>query len=195
MTTSGKLTVFSIIIIHRFFFLIYSFSSCLVSFHWSPVLSQPPVTLLLTWMLVQLFFTKMNIYTKSYFLTNIYWNVYFFKLIIWRQCYCCCCCWWWWCYCFYCLAAKSCLTLCDPMDCSTPGFSVPHHLQEFAQVHVHWFSVSIQPSHPLLLSSPSAFNPSQYQGLFQWVSCLHQVAKVLEFQHQSFKRVFRVDLL
>ena len=56
------------------------------------------------------------------------------------------------------------------MDCSTPGFPVPHHVPEFAQVHVHWISDAIQPSHPLLPSSLSAFNLSQHQGLFQWVS-------------------------
>ena len=56
-------------------------------------------------------------------------------------------------------------TLCDPMDCSTPGFSVLHHLPEFAQTHVHWFSDAIQPSHPLLIPSP-AFSLSQHQGFF-----------------------------
>ena len=56
-----------------------------------------------------------------------------------------------------CLVAKSYPTLCDPMDCSTPGLPVPHYLPEFAQVHVHWISDTVQPSHPLLLSSPSAF--------------------------------------
>ena len=77
--------------------------------------------------------------------------------------------------------------LCHPMDCSTPGLSVPHHLTEFAQVHVHWIGDAIQPSHPL--SPSSAFNLSQHQGLFQWVSSLHQVAKRLELQlqHQSFQ--------
>ena len=65
-----------------------------------------------------------------------------------------------------------CPTRCDPMDCSTPGFPVHHHLPEFAQTHVHWVSDAIQPSHPL--SSPSIF-PSI--SLFQWVSSLHQVVK------------------
>ena len=68
------------------------------------------------------------------------------------------------------------------MACSTPGFPVPHHLLEFAQVHVHWVSNAIQLSHTLSPSSPSASNLSQHQGLFQWVSSLHQVAKVLEVQ-------------
>ena len=63
------------------------------------------------------------------------------------------------------------LSLCDPMDCSTPGFPVLHHLLELAQIHVHWVSDTIQPSHPLLPPSPFAFNPSQHWGLFQ-VSCL-----------------------
>ena len=79
---------------------------------------------------------------------------------------------------------QSCLTLCDPMDCSTPGFSVLHHLPEFAQTRVHWVSDAIQPSHPLLSPSPPNFNLSQHQGLFQWVGSSHQLAKVLEFQLQ-----------
>ena len=84
--------------------------------------------------------------------------------------------------------AQSCLTLCDPIDCSMPGFPVYHQLPELAQTHVHRVSDTIQPSHALSSPSPSAFDLSQHQGLFQWVSSLHQVAKVLEFQlqHQSF---------
>ena len=74
------------------------------------------------------------------------------------------------------------------MDCSTPGFPVHHQLPEFTQTHVHWVGDAIQPSHPLSSPSPPAFNLSQHQGLFQWVSSSHQVAKVLEFQlqHQLF---------
>ena len=64
------------------------------------------------------------------------------------------------------------------MDCSMPGFPVHHHLMEFAQTHVHQVSDAIQPSHPLSSPSPPAFNLSQHQGLFQWVSSSHQVAKV-----------------
>ena len=60
---------------------------------------------------------------------------------------------------------QSCLTLCDPMDCSSPGFPVHHQLSEFAQTHVHWFGDAIQPSHPLSSPSPPAFNLSQHQGL------------------------------
>ena len=84
---------------------------------------------------------------------------------------------------------QSCPTLCDPMDCSTPGFPVHHQHPELAQTHVHPIGDAIQPSNPLLSPSPPAFNLSQHQGLFQWVSSLHQVAKVLEFQlqHQSFQ--------
>ena len=85
--------------------------------------------------------------------------------------------------------------LCDPMDCSMPGFPVLHHLPEFAQTRVHQVSDAIQPSHPLLSPSPPAFNLSQHQGLFQQVGSLHQVAKVLELQHQSFQWIFRVDFL
>ena len=60
--------------------------------------------------------------------------------------------------------------LCNPRDCSTPGLPHPHHLLEFAQVHIHWIGDAIQPSHPLSLSLPHAFNLSQYQSLFQWIS-------------------------
>ena len=89
---------------------------------------------------------------------------------------------------------KSCQTLCDPMNCRTSGFPVLHYLPEFAQTHVHWVDDAIQPSHSL--SSPSlAPSLSQHQGLFQWVSSLHQVDKVLELQHQSFQWIFRVDFL
>ena len=75
------------------------------------------------------------------------------------------------------------VTLCDPMDCSTPGFA-HHQLPELDQTHVHQVDDTIQPSHPLLSPSPPAFNLSQYQGLFQRVSSSHQVAKVLELQLQ-----------
>ena len=91
--------------------------------------------------------------------------------------------------CCCCSIAQSCLTLCGPMDCSTPGLPVIHHLLELAQAHVHRVGDAIQPSHPLLPPSPPAFNLSQHPGLFKWVSSLHQVAIVLEFQlqHQSFQ--------
>ena len=72
--------------------------------------------------------------------------------------------------------------LYDPMDCSLPGFPVPHHLKELAQTHVHWVSDAIQPSGPLWSPSSPASNLSQHQSLFQWVNFLHQVTKVLEFQ-------------
>ena len=77
--------------------------------------------------------------------------------------------------------AQSCPTLCDPMDCSTPGLPVHHQLPEHAQTHVHRLGDAIQPPHPLSSPSPPAFNLSQHQGLFQWVSSSHQVARVLEF--------------
>ena len=83
--------------------------------------------------------------------------------------------------CGHCSVAKLCSTLCNPVDCSMPGFPVLHYLLKFAQIHVHWVNDATQPSHSLLLSTPFAFNLSQHQGLFQWVRPLHQVAKVLEF--------------
>ena len=90
---------------------------------------------------------------------------------------------------------QSCLTLCDPMDCNTADFTVIDQLPEFTQTHVHWVGDAIQPSHPLASPSSPTFNLSQYQGLFQWVSSLHQVAKVLELQHQSFQCIFRTNFL
>ena len=92
--------------------------------------------------------------------------------------------------------AQSYPTLCDPMNCSTPGLPVHDQLPELTQTHVHRVGDAIQPSHPLSSPSPPAANPSQHQGLFQWVSFLHEVAKVLEFQlqHQSFQWTPRADL-
>jgi len=92
---------------------------------------------------------------------------------------------------------QSCPILCDPMNHSTPGLPVHHQLPEFTQTHIHRVSDAIQPSHPLSSPSPPALNPSQHQSLVQWVSSLHQVAKVLEFQlrYQSFQRNPRADLL
>jgi len=92
---------------------------------------------------------------------------------------------------------QSCPTLCDPMNCSTPGLPVHHQLPEFTQTRVHRVGDAIQPSHPLSSPFPPAPNPSQHQGLFQWVNSLHEVAKVLEFQpqHQSFQWTPRTDLL
>ena len=92
---------------------------------------------------------------------------------------------------------QSCPTLCDPMDCSTPGLPVHHQLPESTQTHVHGVGDAIQPSHPLSSPSPPALNLSQHQGLFKWVRSLHQVAKVLEFQlqYQSYQWTPRTDLL
>ena len=89
--------------------------------------------------------------------------------------------------------AQSCPTLCDPMDCSTPGFPVYHQLPELAQTHVYPVGDAIQPSHPLLSPSLLASNLSQNQDIFQWASFLLQVAKVLQLQLQSFQWMFRVD--
>ena len=88
-----------------------------------------------------------------------------------------------------------CLTPCDIMDCSMQGLPVHHQLSEFTQTHVCWVGDAIQPSHPLLSPSPPTFNLSQHQGLFKWVSSLHQVAKLLEFQlqHQSFQWIFKTN--
>ena len=97
----------------------------------------------------------------------------------------------------FCSVTQLCLTLCDPMNRSTPGLPVHHQLPEATQTHVHWVGDAIQPSHPLSSPSPPALNLSQHQGLYTWVSSLHQVAKVLEFQfqHQSFQWTPGTDLL
>ena len=86
--------------------------------------------------------------------------------------------------------AQLCLTLCDPMNHSTPGLPVHHQLPEFTQTHVHWVSDAIQPSHPLLSPSPPAPNPSQHQSLFQWINSSHEVAKLCIIIIQSWKRLF-----
>ena len=92
--------------------------------------------------------------------------------------------------------AQSCPTLCNPMNRSMLGLPVHHQLPEFKQTHVHRVSDASQPSHPLS-STSTASNSSQHQGLFQWVSSSHEVAKVLEFQlqHQSFQWTSSADLL
>ena len=86
--------------------------------------------------------------------------------------------------------AQSYPPLCDPMDCSTPGLPLHQQLAELTQTHVHWVGNAIQPSHPLSSPSPPAFNLSQHQGIFQWVSSSHQVVKGLDLQlqHQSFQQ-------
>ena len=88
---------------------------------------------------------------------------------------------------------QPCLTLCDPMDCSTPGLPVHHQLLGLTQTHVHWVGDAIQPYHSLSFPFPPALNLSPHQGLFKWVTSSHQVAKVLEFQlqHQSFQWIFK----
>ena len=83
--------------------------------------------------------------------------------------------------CGCCSIAQSCLTLCNTMDCSTPGLPLPHHLPEFTQVHADRIGDTVQPSHPLTLSSP-VLNLAQHQGLFQWIVCLHQMTKILELR-------------
>ena len=83
------------------------------------------------------------------------------------------------------------------MDYSTPGLPVHHQFPEFTQTRVHQVGDAIQPSHPLSSPFTPACNFSQHQGLFKWVSSLHQVTKVLGFQlqHQSFQWIFRTDFL
>ena len=89
----------------------------------------------------------------------------------------------------------SCVQLCNPMNRSMPGLPVYHQLLESTQTYVHWVGDAIQPSHSLSSPSPPSLNLSQHQGLFKWARSLHQVAKVLELQHQSFPWIFCVDFL
>jgi len=99
--------------------------------------------------------------------------------------------------CCCCSVSKTCSPLCYAVNCSMPAFPVLSYLPEFTQAHVDWVGDAIQTPHPMSPSSPPALGLSQHQGLFQWVSSLHQVARVLEFQllHQSFQWIFRVDFL
>ena len=78
--------------------------------------------------------------------------------------------------------AQLCVTLCDPMDCSTPGLPVHHQLSEPTQTHLHHVTDAIQPSHPLLSPSPPALNLPQHQGLFKWVSSSHRWPKCWSFR-------------
>ena len=95
-----------------------------------------------------------------------------------------------------CSVAKLCPTLCNPMDCSMPAFSVHYQFPELAQSYVHWVHDAIQPSHPRPLLLPPLIFPS-IRVFFQWVSSLHWVAGVLELQlqRQSFQWIFRVGFL
>ena len=96
---------------------------------------------------------------------------------------------------YCCSLAKFHPTLCDPMDCSMPGFPVLHYLLEFAQIHLHWvdYAIYVILCHPLSFCLQS-FPASEYFPMSQF---FYQVAKVLEFQlhHQSFQWIFRVDFL
>ena len=112
-----------------------------------------------------------------------FWIIYLYLLLLSG--------WWWW-FSHYVVSDS-----CDPVDCSTPGLPVHHQLLELAQTHVHRVSDAFQPSHPLSSPSSPAFSLPHHQVLFQWVSSLHQVAKVLKFllQHQSFWWIFSTDFL
>ena len=101
-------------------------------------------------------------------LLKFYWSILIYNVSFW---------------CISSVVTQSCPTLRNPMGCCMPDFPVHHQLLELAQTHVHQVSDAIQPSHPLLSPSPHAFNLFQYQSLFQLVSSLRQVAKVLELQH------------
>ena len=101
-----------------------------------------------------------------------------------------------------CLVAQSCLTLCDPMDCSTPGFPLYHHLLELEQIHVHWVTDAFQPSHPLssLLLQPSIFPSisifSNESGLhFRWPKYWSFSFTISPFNEYSGLIFFRMDWL
>ena len=94
-----------------------------------------------------------------------------------------------------CLVTQSCLFATPCTAAQQASLSFIYYLPEFAQIHIHRVSDAIPPSHPLPSPSPFPFNLSQHQGLFQWVTSSHQVAKVLALQHQSFQWMFRTDFL
>ena len=123
--------------------------------------------------------SKYLLYT--HFCKALSWSIFLYNLF--PKLFCCCFCW----------AFNS----LWPHDCSMPGFPVLHYFLEFAQIHDHRVSDVIQPSYLLLSPYPPALNLSQHQGVFQGVTSLHQMAKVLELQlqHQSFQWIFRVDFL
>ena len=79
--------------------------------------------------------------------------------------------------------SQSCLILCNPMNCRTPGFPVLYYFSELAQTQIHWIDDAIQPSRPLSSPSSPTFGLFQHQGLFQWISSSHQVAEVLELMY------------
>ena len=99
--------------------------------------------------------------------------------------------------CCCCSVAQLCLTLCNPMNCITPGFPLLHYLPELSQTHVHWVGDAIQPSQPLSSPSPPDFSFSQQQEVFSNKFLFTSGAQVLELQlqHQSFQWRFRVDFL
>ena len=93
-----------------------------------------------------------------------------------------------------CSVAKSCPTICDSMDCSMPAslsFTISWSLLKFMSIE----SVMVSNHHILLPTSPFAFSLCQHQGLFQWIGSSHQMAKVLELQHQSYQWIFSVNFL
>ena len=95
--------------------------------------------------------------------------------------------------------AQSCPTLCNPMNRSTPGLPVHHHLPEFTQTHVHRVDDAIQPSHPLSSHFPPAPNPSQHQSLYQWVNFSHKdwsfIFSILPSKEHPGLISFRMDWL
>ena len=95
------------------------------------------------------------------------WREFILSTCLYCMIDCCCC-----------SVAQLCPTLCDPMNCSTPGFPTLHHFLRLAQTHIHWVGNTIQLSHPLSSHSPPAFNIFQHQGLFKWVSSSHQMASI-----------------
>ena len=92
--------------------------------------------------------------------------------------------------------AQLCLTLCNPMNGSTPGLPVHHQFLEFTQTHVHWVSDAIQPRHPLSSPSPPASNPSQHQSFpMSQLFTLGGQSTEFQLQHHFFQRNPRADLL
>ena len=114
----------------------------------------------------------MSLLSKNWKSNTIIKNKIFMLRIIKEKHFCHCCC----------SVTWSCPTLCNPMDCSIPGFLVHHHLPELIQTHVHWVSDAIQPSYPLSSPSPATFDLSQHKSLLQWINSLHQVTKILGLQ-------------
>ena len=124
-------------------------------------------TLIMNWILDEILMKRNSTYNLTNGLQNFIWSIINALEILLVQ---------------FSSVAQSCPTLCNTRNRSTPGLAVHHQLLESTQTHVHGVGDAIQPSHPLLSSSPSALNLSKHQGIFQWVSVFIDVLGFMGLQ-------------